>query len=60
MILAKTRYKTYDSEFLEIVKGFQTWKHYLKDWNHKPFVFNNHNNFCRFMNIKDLSSKQVF
>ena len=30
MILAETRYKTYDGKLLAIVKAFKTWRHYLE------------------------------
>ena len=32
MILAKTRYKTHDSEFLAIIDAFKSWRYYLKDF----------------------------
>ena len=60
MIPAKTRYKTYDSELLAIIKAFKTWWHYLEDCKYKVLVFTNHNNLCRFMDIKSLSSRQVW
>ena len=59
MIPAETRYKTYDGELLAIVKAFKTWKHYLEGWKHEVLVLTDHNNFQRFMDIKNLSSRQV-
>ena len=59
MILAETRYKTHNGELLAIVKAFKTWRHYLKGCKHKVLVLTNHNNLCRFMETKSLSSRQV-
>ena len=59
MILAETWYKTHDKDFLAIVEVFKTWRHYLKGHKHEVFVFTDHNNLCRFMDTKNLSSKQV-
>ena len=59
MIPAKTWYKIHNSELLVIVKAFKIWRHYLEGCKHKVFVFTDHNNFCRFMNIKSLSSRQI-
>ena len=58
MILAKTCYKTYNSEFLAIVEAFKTWRHYL-DCKHKVFVLTDHNNLRQFIDIKSLSFYQV-
>ena len=59
MIPAETRYKTHNGKILAIVEAFKTWRHYLKICKHKVFVLTNHNNLCRFMDIKSLSSRQV-
>ena len=59
MILAKTRYETYNGELLAIVEVFKTWKHYLKGSKHKVLVLINHNNLRWFMDTKSLSFKQV-
>ena len=59
MIPAETWYKTHDGELLAIVEAFQTWRHYLKSYKHDVLVFTDHNNLCRFMNTKSLSSQQV-
>ena len=59
MIPAETRYKTHNTELLAIIEAFKTWRHYLEGCKHKVFVLTNHNNLCRFMNTKSLSSRQV-
>ena len=59
MILAKTWYKTHNSEFLAKVKSFKTWRHYLKSCRFKILVLTNYNNLCRFRDTKKLSFKQV-
>ena len=59
MIPAETRYKTPDSELLAIVEVFKTWKYYLEGSQYKVLVLTNHNNLCRFMDVKSLSSRQV-
>ena len=60
MIPAKTWYKTHDGKLLAIVKAFKIWRHYLEDCKHKVLVSSNHNNTCRFMKTKSLSSRQVW
>ena len=60
MIPAKSRYKTHDGELLAIVKAFKIWQHYLESCKHKVLVLTNHNNLCRFMKTKNLSSCQVW
>ena len=60
MILAETWYKTHNIKFLAIVEAFKTWRHYLKSYKYKVFVFIDHNNFCHFMDTKSLSSRQVY
>ena len=59
MILSETWYKTYDADLLAVFEAFKTWKHYLKGCKHKVLVLTNHNNLCRFMDTKNLSSRQV-
>ena len=59
MILVQIQYKTHDSELLAIVKAFKTWYHYLKNCKHEVFVLTDHNNFCCFIDTKNLSSRQV-
>ena len=59
MILAKTRYKTHNGEFLAIVEIFKTCRHYLEDCKHEVLVLTDNNNICWFLNIKNLTSRQV-
>ena len=59
MIPAKTMYETHDIEFLAIVEAFKTWKHYLEGFQHEVLVLIDHNNLRRFMETKNLSSRQV-
>lgn len=60
MILIETKYKIYNNESLAIIKVFKTWYYHLKDYKHKIFVFIDHNNLRYFINIKKLSSNQVY
>ena len=55
----KIEYKTHNSKFLAIVEALKTWRHYLKGCKYEVFVLTNHNNLCRFMDTKSLSSQQV-
>ena len=59
MILAETRYETHDGELLAIVEAFKTWRHYLEGSQHEVLVLTDHNNLRRFMETKNLSSRQV-
>ena len=59
MILTKTWYKTHNGKLLAIVKAFKIWRHYLKGCKHKVLIFTDYNNFCCFIDIKNLSSRQV-
>ena len=59
MIPAKTWYKTHNSELLAIVKTFKNWRHYLKGCKYKVFIFTDHNNLWQFMDLKNLSLRQV-
>ena len=59
MIPTETRYETHNGELLAIVEAFKTWKHYLKGSRHEVLMLTNHNNLCRFMDTKSLSSRQV-
>ena len=60
MILAETRYKTYDNELLAIIEILKTWGYYLEGCKHKVFILINHNNLRWFMNTKSLSFRQVY
>ena len=59
MISAETRYETHDIELLAIVKAFKTWRHYLEGSQHEVLILTDHNNLCRFIDTKSLSSRQV-
>ena len=59
MIPAETRYETHDGELLAIVEAFKTWRHYLEGSRHEVLVLTDHNNLRRFMDTKNLSSRQV-
>ena len=59
MISAKSQYEIQNGELLAIVEAFKTWRHYLKDCRHKVLVLTNHNNLCRFIDTKSLSSRQM-
>ena len=60
MISTKTWYKTHDGELLAIIEVFKTWKYYLECCKHKVLVLIDYNNLHCLINIKSLSSKQVF
>ena len=60
IIPAETWYKIYNQELLAIIKAFKTWCHYLEDYKYKVFIFTDYNNLCQFMDIKNLSSCQVY
>ena len=59
IIPVETRYKIYNSELLAIVEAFKTWRHYLEGCKYKVLVLTDYNNLCRFMDTKNLSSRQV-
>ena len=59
MIPGETQYKTHDGNLLAIVEAFKTWWHYLEGCKHEVLVLTDHNNLCRFMDTKSLSSRQV-
>ena len=60
MIPAETRYKTHNGELLAIVGVFKIWKHYLEGSQHEVLILTDHNNLCRFMEMKSLSFRQVY
>ena len=60
IIPAKTQYETHDGELLAIIEAFKTWKHYLEGCKHEFLMLTDHNNLQRFMDIKNLSSRQVW
>ena len=59
IIPAETQYETHNGKVLAIVEAFKTWRHYLEGCKHEVLVFIDHNNLCRFIDTKSLSSKQV-
>ena len=59
IILAEIQYKTHNGKLLTIVEAFKIWQNYLEGCKYNIFVLSNHNNFCRFMDTKSLSSRQV-
>ena len=59
MIPAETRYETHNQELLAIVQAFKTWCHYLEGCKFELLVLTDHNNLRRFMDTKNLSSRQV-
>lgn len=58
--MVETLYKTYNDKLLAIVEIFKTWHYYLKNCQHKIFVFINNNNLYRFIDTKNLSFKLVY
>ena len=59
MILVETWYEIYNGELLAIIEAFKTWHHYLENYKHKVLIFIDHNNLCRLIDTKSLSSRQV-
>ena len=59
MILAQTRYKTYNGKLLVIINIFKTWQDYLKGCKYKVLILTDHNNLGQFMDTKWLSSRQL-
>ena len=59
MILAEQQYEIHDQELLVIIMAFKQWRHYLEDSTHSVEVLINHNNLCRFMNVKSLNRRQI-
>ena len=60
MIPAKTQYKTHNNKLLAIVEVFKTWRDYLEGCKYEIHIFTDYNNLYHFMNMKSLSSKQVY
>ena len=56
---AERNYETHDAELLAIVKGFKTWRHYLKGATHIILVLTDHNNLKKFMKTTRLSRRQI-
>ncbi len=59
MIPAKIQYKIYNGEHLAIIEVFKTWRYYLEGCKHKVLILIDHNNLQHFIDIKNLSSRQV-
>lgn len=59
MISADIQYEINNDRLLIIVEAFKTLQYYIKVCKYKIFIFTDHNNLCRFMVIKKLSSRQV-
>ena len=59
MIPVETRYKIHNDKLLAIVEDFKTWKYYLEGSQHEILILTNHNNLCWFIDIMNLSFKQV-
>ena len=59
MIPAKTRYEMHNAKLLTIVEAFNNWRHYLESCQYEVLVLTDYNNLRRFMDVKNLSSRQV-
>lgn len=59
MILIEIRYDIHNDKLVTIVKAFKILYHYLEDYKHEVFIFMDYNNLHHFINMKNLSSKQV-
>lgn len=60
IILIKIRYKIHNDKLLFNIKVFKTWKQNLKSCKHKILILINQNNLYHFMDIKNLSSRQIW
>ena len=60
IIPAKTQYESHNSKLLAIIEVFKTWKHYLEGCKHEVLVLTDYNNLEYFIDIKSLSSKQIW
>ena len=47
LILQKTQYKTYNNEFLAIIKNFEIWWHYSKSCKCRNFVIVNYKTYVK-------------
>ena len=59
IILTETQYKAYNDNFLAIIKAFKTLQYYLEGCKHEVLILTDPNNLWRFMDMKNLSSRQV-
>ena len=55
----KRNYETHNAEFLTIVEGFKTWRHYFERVAHIILVLTDHINLKKFMEITCLSGRQI-
>ena len=53
------RYETHDTELLAIIEAFKNWRHYLEGCQYEVLVLTDYNNLRRFIDTKNLSSRQV-
>ena len=60
MIPAETWYETQNQELLAIGEIFKTLRHYLEGFKYEVLILTNYKNLCRFMDTKNLSSRQVW
>ncbi len=44
---------------MALIKTFKTWKHYFKNCKYKVLILIDHNNLQYFIDMKNLSSRQV-
>ena len=59
IISTETRYKTYNSELLTIVKSFKYQRYYLEGSKFPILVLSNYTNLRYFITIKELTRRQV-
>ncbi len=60
MIPAETWYETHNGKLLAIVEAFKTSRHYLEDCKYEVLVLIDQNILQRFMDMKSISSRQVW
>lgn len=60
IIFAETYYKTHGGELLFIIETFKTWQYYFKSCEYKVLILPNHNKLWPFIDIKSLSSYQLW
>ena len=59
MILLEIRFEAHDQKLLAIVEAFKTSCHYLESCKFEVLVLTDYNNLRRFMDTKNLSSRQA-
>ena len=60
MLSAERSYETHNAEWLPIMKGFKTWRHYFKRATHTVLVFTDHNNLKKFMETTCFNGQQIW